>query len=411
MKQVRAIQTLVATGLLTVAVFLSVSCSALGPPTPTPSPPSPTPTFTPTPNPTPTPAAVAFWDMLLTLHDMPPGFEQEPIGDLDIFNEGLAGEKWPIRAAFMFLEPDHYQFVIGVTQLVQGRLDQVQFDAGVNRPQFMLQTVIQSMGLSGILEEDVLPSVDDIGDASAGVTVASEGTGEGLPMRLDLVAFRRDVVGAYVIVMYVDGENPVVEAGELARLFDERIIDVLLSSRQGEEGTPQTESATYARYSDADLGFSAEYPSGWEIDLRDNRNPRTGEALEGKIVRFVPPEGDRAKRRLISVLVLTTPPGVQLGPQDMPTDQWYIDYIRDWAEMMPVDIVGDPSIVELDGYKAAEVVTSGTDEYAGAVGRATFLVTEDRMFYVEASGDPGIQPEILRIYDHFMSTFDVVPLP
>ena len=169
-------------------------------------------------------------------------------------------------------------------------------------------------------------------------------------------------------------------------------------------------SATYASYSNAELGFSAEYPSGWEVDLSDNRNPITGEPLEGKIVGFLPPEDDRVKQRAISVLVLTTPPGVQLGPGDMPTDEDYIDYVRDWANTMPAELVVDPSIVEVDGYKAAEVVTRGTDEYAGVVGYATFLVTEDRMFYVEASGDPGIQPEILRIYEHFMSAFDVLPL-
>ena len=171
------------------------------------------------------------------------------------------------------------------------------------------------------------------------------------------------------------------------------------------------EPGTYAQYSNTELRFSAEYPVGWVVDLTDNRNPITGEALDGKIVGFLPPEGDRVKQRAISVLVLTTPPGVQLGPEDMPTDQWYVDYIRDWAEMMPVEIVGDPSIVEVDGYKAAEVVTSGTEEYAGVVGYATFLVTEDRMFYVEVSGDPGMQPEILRICEHFMATFDVLPLP
>ena len=372
-----------------------------------------TPTPTPSPSPTPTPAAVDFWDMVLTLDDFPAGFEQIPVDDSDIVNEGLGGKKWPIQSAFIFFEPDDYQFVIGGIQLLQGRLDQVQFDAGVHRPEFMLQWMIQSMGLSGILDEGVLPGLDDIGDASSGITVASEGTGEGLPMRLDLVAFRRHTVGAYVIVTYVDGENPVVEVGRLARMFDERIIDVLLSSSEPEGGVPKTESGTYVRYSNADLRFSAEYPAGWEVEITDNRNPTTGEPLDGKIAGFLPPEGDRVVQRAISVLVLPSPPGMQLGPEDMPTDQGYIDYIRDWAEMMPVEIVGDPSIVEVDGYKAIEVVTRGSGEYDtyGIVGWQTFLVTEDRAFYIEASGEAGSEPEILRIYKHFMATFDVLPLP
>lgn len=375
--------------------------------------PRPTPTPTPSPSPTPTPAAVDFWDMVLTLDDLPVGFEQMPLQDSDIVNEGLGGQKWPIQSAFIFFEPEAYQFVIGGTQLLQGRLDQVQFDAGVHRPEFMLQWDIQSMGLSGILDEAVLPGLDDIGDASSGITVASEGTGEGLPMRLDLVAFRRHTVGAYVIFTYVDGENPVVEVGELARTFDERIIDTLLFSSESEGSGPDTQLESYIRYSNADLRFSAEYPAGWEVEVTDNHNPTTGEPLDGKIAGFLPPEGDRLKQRAISVLVLPTPPGVQLAPDDMPTDQEYVDYIRDWAEMMPVEIVGDPLLVEVDGYKAIEVVTRGSGEYDtyGIVGWQTFLVTEDRAFYIEASGEAESEPEILRIYEHFMATFDVVPLP
>jgi hypothetical protein len=278
-RETGAVQTLIAAAVLSVALTVQVACSTPSPPPPTPPPPSPTATSTPRPTPTATRPALDFWDMLLTLEVLPAGFEQEPVDGSGILNEGIAGEKWPIESAFIFFEPDAYQFVIGATQLLQDRMDQVQFDAGVHRPEFMLQWVIQSMALSGILEEGVVPGLDDIGDASSGITVASEGTGEGFPMRLDLVAFRRDVVGAYVIVTYVDGEKAVVEVGDLARLFDERITDVLLSSRKGEAGTPQTESITYARYCSADLRFSGEYPSGWDVDLTDNRNPVTGEPL------------------------------------------------------------------------------------------------------------------------------------
>jgi len=370
-------------------------------------------TNTPIASPTPSPVTLDFSDMLLSLDDLPSGFEEEVIDDLDVFNEGTAEEQWPIRAACLFIEPDEYQFVLGAVQFLPDRFDQVQNDALLQRPEFLLESVLPTMGLGELLDEAVLPGLDGIGDASAGFTFAVESAEGGLPVRLDMVAFRRDVVGAYVAVMYVLGENPVVQAGDLAQVFDELIIDVLLSSAGRESATPGTQSASYVGYSNAELGFAAEYPAGWETEVRDNRNPVTGEPLEGKITGFLPPEGDRVKRRAITVLVMTAPPGVELGPEEMPTDEEYMEYIRDWAEMMPVEIVGDPQMVQVDGYKAVEVITTGSGEYDthGIVGYQTFLVTEDRAFYIEASGDADTEPEIMRIYEHFVATFDVRPLP
>lgn len=53
MRQTRAMQAVIATSLLTVALIVHVSCSTPSPPTPTLPPPSPTATHTPEPSPTP----------------------------------------------------------------------------------------------------------------------------------------------------------------------------------------------------------------------------------------------------------------------------------------------------------------------------------------------------------------------
>lgn len=50
---------------------------------------------------------------------------------------------------------------------------------------------------------------------------------EGDPVRVDVVFFRRDVVGAVVYVYYFDGESPLVPTEDVARKLDERIIEVL----------------------------------------------------------------------------------------------------------------------------------------------------------------------------------------
>ncbi len=50
---------------------------------------------------------------------------------------------------------------------------------------------------------------------------------EGIPMRMDMAVFRRDIIGAFVLVMYLDGDVPVLTIEEVTSKFDERIVEVL----------------------------------------------------------------------------------------------------------------------------------------------------------------------------------------
>ena len=44
---------------------------------------------------------------------------------------------------------------------------------------------------------------------------------------MEMVAFRRDTVGAFVAVMYFDGDTPIMPIDEAARKFDDRIMEAL----------------------------------------------------------------------------------------------------------------------------------------------------------------------------------------
>ena len=106
------------------------------------------------------------------------------------------------------------------------------------------------------------------------------------------------------------------------------------------------------------------------------------------MVVFQPPDRQREKQSGIAVTVQMTAGGRLLSAEELPTDEEYIDFVKDWAETMPVEIVVEPSIIEVDGYKAVEFVTLGTEEYEvhGVIGNVAFIVVEDRMFAVDAGG-------------------------
>ena len=191
------------------------------PPTPTPTPLPPTPTPTPLP-PTPTPTPLLdLSNVVLTLEDLPPGFEAVPSAEFGFTKEDLSQDDLTVESLFVFLEAEHFELVIGFTTLISTGLEQAGFDAALRQPDFLLESLIEGMGATDILEQKELSDLDDIGDAAGGLTVVANM--EGIPMRTDFVVFRRDIVGAFVLVMYMDGDIPVVTIDDVAGKLDDRI--------------------------------------------------------------------------------------------------------------------------------------------------------------------------------------------
>ena len=198
-------------------------------PTSTPAPtdtPAPTPTLAPTTPVTPIPLA-DLSDVVLTLDDLPPGFEVVPPEEMGISKESLSQEDFVVESLFVFLEAESFEFVMGFTTLLPTRLEQVGFDVGLSQPDFVMDSFIEGMGVTEVLEKDELPDLKDIGDASTGLTVAVDM--DGIPLRMDVVVFRTELVGAFVVAMYLDGEEPVVTVDVLAEKLDARIRESLSS--------------------------------------------------------------------------------------------------------------------------------------------------------------------------------------
>lgn len=190
--------------------------------TPTPTP-TPTPTLTPTPTPTPTSPDLS--EAVLTLDDLPAGFEVLPPDEIGFKPEDLSGEDFTVESTFAFFEAKHLEFVMGFTTLLLTGLDRVTFDAGLYHPDFMAKLLGEEIKATNIKE---LPGLDDIGDVSAGWTAVLDM--DGIPMRMDIAVFRRDIVGGVVFTMYPDGNTPVVTVDDAAGKLDEHVIRALSPS-------------------------------------------------------------------------------------------------------------------------------------------------------------------------------------
>ncbi len=205
-------------------------------PTATPTPtatekPIDTPAHTPTPTPSPTgPLSVPtpspdLSRAVLTEEDFPSGFSEMSPEEMGISPEDLSQENFTIESMFVFFSEQQLEFVMGFTALVPSEAEQAGFDIILNQPDILLALFISGMGTVDILEQEELTGLDDIGDSAAGVTVVANM--QGIPMRIDLVVFRRDIVGAFAFVMYLEGSDPEVLIGDVGRKLDARIQSVI----------------------------------------------------------------------------------------------------------------------------------------------------------------------------------------
>lgn len=184
----------------------------------------PTATNTALPVPTATPSGPALSDLVLTLADLPPGFEIVSLEDFGLTREALSGDDLTVESVFVFMEYARFEFVMGFTTLLETRLDQASFDAELGDTDYLIDAFVLGLGASEVLEQGEIPGLA-VGDTSAGLTVVADL--EGIPMRMDIVVFRRDVIGAFVLIMYLDGDVPVIPITEVAGKLDDRIVEIL----------------------------------------------------------------------------------------------------------------------------------------------------------------------------------------
>ena len=187
--------------LISVSLLLSLNCmaaSALFPPTPTPTyTPTQTPTATPPPTPTFTPtvtltATPDISSAQLELSDLPPGFRP-----LSFPTDADPNLKW-----FAYGDSSPFQVILGAVEPL-GPDDQFDFDALIENPDLLLQSINASAGTAAIKSLKPISGLDQFGDASNGFTGLT--TSHGITLNADLFLMRKGRVGVFVISMYPRG--------------------------------------------------------------------------------------------------------------------------------------------------------------------------------------------------------------
>ncbi len=168
-------------------------------------------------------------EVVLVAADFPDvAFNEVSLEEMGMSAADLNSEEFTVESFFALLEPTNFEMIMGFTTLVQSPLDKAGFDLVLNQPDVLIESFLGGMGDVGASEPVELPEfTDTIGNSSAGMTVLTDI--EGMGMRLDVVVFRHDSIGTFVITMYLDGQEPPVSLMDAATKFDEKIAAFLAS--------------------------------------------------------------------------------------------------------------------------------------------------------------------------------------
>lgn len=178
---------------------------------------------------TPTPFGLDEIDYVqwaIQLSDLPLGFEKE-LHEKPDTESGLIGEDGKgilVNSFFYTRATEDPQFIFGVAGLVLEH-EQQEFDANLSQPDLLTEQFIDPFDHNGILEQDKIGDLEDLGDIAAGYNYLVDM--EGVELRFDLIAFRRDIAGVVIVMGYADGFSAAVSIRDLAYVLDQRILPTL----------------------------------------------------------------------------------------------------------------------------------------------------------------------------------------
>lgn len=216
-----------------LAIFITLGCAGASQLFPTPTPvftstptitPSPTttPTLTPTITPTPLPDISA---ARIFLNELPAGFEEIPPEELGSGQMGDGENAFQPQETFAYVNTSKFQMILGMNYFVVSQMDRVGFDLAVNQPDIALKQLVSAMGTENVHDEKILDGLDDLGDARIGMTMIADM--EGVPVQVEIVMIRRDLIGGLIMSMTFPGQPGSISLHELGKLFDQNIQETL----------------------------------------------------------------------------------------------------------------------------------------------------------------------------------------
>ena len=401
--------------ILAAVLLLSVpllACSVSGglePPGYTPSAPG-TPPSSPTSAPPPTPQQTPdLSSAVLTLEDLPEGFEPIPLDEW-WDEDDTSGQSGTQPSEFVFQHPDYPQFVFGSAVLLADTPEAGTFDLMLHRPTVLLEAVVGEDEYGNILGQSEISVPEDIGDECAGLTLLMD-MGQDIPMtRMDIVAFRRNLVGVRIYVWYTDGSLPLLSAEDAARRLDARILDLVGTEppSEGPTATGAVEAPTalaegYEWEVDRDLRLAFARPSNWEADKGGFTWPES--SMTVTFVAYGRQSQLGAEYPLIQFFSMDQP--MRGSPRELIGQVLNIN--EETLREQEAEILENLANIDIDGEPAAGIVYRATDPRGSRFFSILLaLSVPDRAYVFQWVSTTDHEEEMRRIYEEMLPTIRFV---
>jgi hypothetical protein len=171
-------------------------------------------------------------DLPSGFHELPPPLKQQLATWLEPFKQLLGRANLPLTNFFAFANLEKFEVVFGFTGILPNQplalasfdtaLKQLQQTTGRQQLISNVRERLQAVLGVEIVEYKALPELNNLANASTGMSLAVSLRGQ--PLRVDVAGFRRNTIGAFTAVLYLDGKPPLSPVSNLVNKLDNRIM-------------------------------------------------------------------------------------------------------------------------------------------------------------------------------------------
>ncbi|MCT7962876.1 hypothetical protein NG791_19570 [Laspinema sp. D1] len=162
-------------------------------------------------------------DVTLKLEDLPRGFTAMPPSELAKLKEDLSQDEINVENVFAFVAQEQFQLIMGITTRLETAQQQAQFDELLRDPEKLKALLAENLQDTNVPPQ-ALNNINNIGDVAAGVSLQVDM--DNLLARLEILVLRKNQMGAFVFVLYRDGQRPLYPIAQVGRLLDRRVQEV-----------------------------------------------------------------------------------------------------------------------------------------------------------------------------------------
>lgn len=159
---------------------------------------------------------------------LPGGFREIPMDDVAQGSMLPGNDEYLPELVFGYINQNDFHLIIGMNFLLVDAFDRLGFKQAMKDPD-TLRGLASALGGENVREVTTLETLDDLGEQRKAMSMLADV--EGVPMRVNLAIFQRDVIGGIIVSMTEEGQQAKISFEKLGQLFDQCVQESLATAQ------------------------------------------------------------------------------------------------------------------------------------------------------------------------------------